>query len=111
MNLPFKIEDITADWLSQALSTRTPGTRVTDVQITRVIPGTKPKAQVLVAVNDDQKLSEKQLTTLSRSASAQIVQAFGWVSANAARSFSFSCRRARLGCLTFQSISGKRKAR
>jgi hypothetical protein len=42
--------------------------------MTRVIPGTKPKAQVLVAVNDDQKLSEKQLTTLSRSASAQIVQ-------------------------------------
>lgn len=42
--------------------------------MTRVIPGTKAKAQVLIAVNDDQKLNEKQLTTLSRSASAQIVQ-------------------------------------
>ena len=42
--------------------------------MTRVTPGTTPKAQVLVAVNDDQKLSDKQLTTLSRSASAQIVQ-------------------------------------
>ena len=42
--------------------------------MTRVTPGTTPKAQVLVAVNDDQKLSDKQLTTQSRSASAQIVQ-------------------------------------
>ena len=42
--------------------------------MTRVIPGSKPKAQVLVAVTDEQQLSEKQLTTLSRSASAQIVQ-------------------------------------
>jgi type IV secretory pathway VirJ component len=42
--------------------------------MTRVTPGTTPKAQVLVAVNDDQKLNDKQLTTLSRSASAQIVQ-------------------------------------
>ena len=42
--------------------------------MTRVIPGTSPRAQVLVAVNEDQKLSDKQLMTLSRSASAQIVQ-------------------------------------
>ena len=42
--------------------------------MTRVIPGTKPKAQVLVAVTEEQKLSDKQLSTLSRSASAQIVQ-------------------------------------
>ncbi|KIQ57632.1 virulence factor family protein [Pseudomonas fluorescens] len=42
--------------------------------MTRVIPGTKPRAQVLVAVNEDQKLSDSQLTTLSRSGSAQIVQ-------------------------------------
>jgi type IV secretory pathway VirJ component len=42
--------------------------------MTRVIPGTQPKAQVLVAVNDDQKLTDNQLSTLSRSASAQIVQ-------------------------------------
>ena len=38
--------------------------------MTRVIPGTQPKAQVLVAVNDDQKLTDNQLSTLSRSASA-----------------------------------------
>lgn len=44
------------------------------VAMTRVIPGTKPRAQVLVAVNEDQKLSDTQLTTLSRSGSAQIVQ-------------------------------------
>ena len=42
--------------------------------MTRVIPGNTPRAQVLVAVNDDQKLSDKQLMTLSRSGSAQIVQ-------------------------------------
>ena len=42
--------------------------------MTRVIPGTTPRAQVLVAVNEDQKLSDKQLMTLSRSGSAQIVQ-------------------------------------
>ena len=42
--------------------------------MTRVIPGTTPKAQVLVAVNEDQKLSDQQLMTLSRSSSAQIVQ-------------------------------------
>jgi hypothetical protein len=29
--------------------------------MTRVIPGNQPKAQVLVAVNDDQKLTDKQL--------------------------------------------------
>ena len=42
--------------------------------MTRVIPGTTPRAQVLVAVNEEQKLSDKQLMTLSRSGSAQIVQ-------------------------------------
>ncbi|MCY1411270.1 Bacterial virulence protein (VirJ) [compost metagenome] len=42
--------------------------------MTRVIPGTTAKAQVLVAVNEEQKLSDKQLLTLSRSGSAEIVQ-------------------------------------
>ncbi|QIL73996.1 phosphotransferase (plasmid) [Diaphorobacter sp. HDW4B] len=55
MNLPFKIEDITADWLSQALSTRTPGTRVTDVQITRVIPGTTTKILLRASYADGVK--------------------------------------------------------
>ncbi len=42
--------------------------------LTRVIPGNTPRAQVLVAVTEEQKLNDKQLTTLSRSGSAQIVQ-------------------------------------
>ncbi|MEB0045777.1 MULTISPECIES: virulence factor family protein [unclassified Pseudomonas] len=42
--------------------------------MTRVIPGTKPRAQVVIAVTDEQKLSDQQLITLSRSGSAQIVQ-------------------------------------
>lgn len=42
--------------------------------LTRVTPGTKARARVLVAVNEDQKLNDTQLTTLSRSGSAQIVQ-------------------------------------
>ncbi|SEO88667.1 virulence factor family protein [Pseudomonas sp. NFACC39-1] len=42
--------------------------------MTRITPGTPPRAQVLVAVNEDQKLSDTQLLTLSRSGSAQIVQ-------------------------------------
>jgi hypothetical protein len=41
--------------------------------MTRVIPAPR-QAQVLVAVNEDQKLTDKQLMTLSRSGSAQIVQ-------------------------------------
>ncbi|RON01767.1 virulence factor family protein [Pseudomonas brassicacearum] len=42
--------------------------------MTRVIPGTTPRAQVVVAVNEEQKLSDKQLMTLSRGGAAQIVQ-------------------------------------
>lgn len=41
---------------------------------TRVIPGTAPHAQVVVAVTDEQKLNDKQLLTLSRGGAAQIVQ-------------------------------------
>lgn len=41
---------------------------------TRVIPGTAPHAQVVVAVSDEQKLNDKQLLTLSRGGAAQIVQ-------------------------------------
>lgn len=42
--------------------------------MTRVVPGTKARAQVVVAVNEEQKLSDTQLLTLSRAGSAQIVQ-------------------------------------
>lgn len=42
--------------------------------ITRVTPGTAPRAHVVVAVTDEQTLSDAQLLTLSRGASAQIVQ-------------------------------------
>lgn len=49
-------------------------TPVDGAPMTRIIPGTPPRAQVLVAVNEEQKLSDTQLLTLSRSGSAQIVQ-------------------------------------
>ncbi|WP_417693638.1 AcvB/VirJ family lysyl-phosphatidylglycerol hydrolase [Pseudomonas sp.] len=49
-------------------------TPVDGAPMTRIIPGTPPRAQVLVAVSQDQKLSDTQLLTLSRSGSAQIVQ-------------------------------------
>ncbi|MBT2295509.1 virulence factor family protein [Pseudomonas fluorescens] len=49
-------------------------TPVDGVPMTRITPGTPPRAQVLVAVNEDQKLSDTQLLALSRSGSAQIVQ-------------------------------------
>ena len=42
--------------------------------MTRVVPGTNARAQVVVAVNEEQKLSDTQLLTLSRAGSAQIVQ-------------------------------------
>lgn len=42
--------------------------------MTRVIPGTQPRAQVVIAVNEEQKLSDTQLITLSRGGAAQIVQ-------------------------------------
>ena len=42
--------------------------------MTRVIPGTQARAQVIVAVNAEQKLSDTQLITLSRGGAAEIVQ-------------------------------------
>src|SRR3546814_14120921 len=42
--------------------------------MTRITPGTPPRAQVLVAVTEEQKLNDTQLLALSRSGSAQIVQ-------------------------------------
>ena len=42
--------------------------------LTRVTPGTKAKARVLVAVLPDSTLSDKQLLALSRGGAAQIVQ-------------------------------------
>ncbi|WLH11643.1 virulence factor family protein [Pseudomonas hefeiensis] len=49
-------------------------TPVDGAPMTRIIPGTPPRAQVLVAVTEEQKLSDTQLLALSRSGSAQIVQ-------------------------------------
>lgn len=43
MALPLKVDDITADWLSEALSIRTPGTRVAGLKVSKVIPGTTTK--------------------------------------------------------------------
>lgn len=42
--------------------------------VTRTTPGTQAKARVLVAVPQDQTLSDKQLLDLSQSGSAQLVQ-------------------------------------
>ena len=42
--------------------------------VTRTTPGTQAKARVLVAVSQDQTLSDKQLLDLSQSGSAQLVQ-------------------------------------
>ncbi|WP_339546410.1 virulence factor family protein [Pseudomonas sp. RA_35y_Pfl2_P32] len=42
--------------------------------MTRVIPGTQARAQVVVAVNEEQKLSDTQLITLSRGGATEIVQ-------------------------------------
>ncbi|SDS76809.1 Type IV secretory pathway, VirJ component [Pseudomonas asplenii] len=42
--------------------------------LTRLIPGTSPKAQVIVATLAEDALSDKQLAALSRGGSAQIVQ-------------------------------------
>ncbi|MCQ6259282.1 virulence factor family protein [Pseudomonas sp. Q11] len=49
-------------------------TPVDGAPMTRITPGTPPRAQVLVAVTEEQKLSDTQLLALSRSGSAQIVQ-------------------------------------
>ncbi|VVN94662.1 virulence factor family protein [Pseudomonas fluorescens] len=42
--------------------------------MTRVTPGSAARAQVVVAVTDEQKLNNQQLLTLSRGGAAQIVQ-------------------------------------
>ena len=50
--LPIRIEDITAEWLTAALSTRFPGTVVTEAYIGTVIAGTATKVRVLLSYND-----------------------------------------------------------
>lgn len=52
MPLPLKTEDVTAKWLSAALSSRYPGVEVTSLQVGNVIRGTATKMQVLLAYND-----------------------------------------------------------
>ena len=50
--LPMRIEEITADWLTKALSSRFPGTEVTEVHIGTVISGTATKVRLLLAYNE-----------------------------------------------------------
>lgn len=51
-DLPSKIEDITAAWLSQALALRYPGTEVTSCHLGTVIAGTGTKVRLLLGYND-----------------------------------------------------------
>jgi len=49
--LPLRVDEITAEWLSAALSSRYPGVEVTSVHIGRVIGGTATKVRLLLEYN------------------------------------------------------------
>lgn len=50
-NLPQRVEDITAEWMTRALAENYPGTVVTSLHIGTVIPGTATKVRVLLGYN------------------------------------------------------------
>ena len=50
--LPMRIEEITAEWLTHALSRDYPGTVVTEVHIGTVIAGTATKVRLLLSYNE-----------------------------------------------------------
>ena len=52
MPLPLSVEDLTADWLTEALSARTPGTKVASADLDSVIWGTATKAFLDVVYAD-----------------------------------------------------------
>lgn len=52
MRLPVRIEDITSDWLSEALDQRYPGTQVTASRVDKVLWGTGTKVRVELQYND-----------------------------------------------------------
>ncbi|HJR19288.1 MAG TPA: phosphotransferase [Actinomycetota bacterium] len=49
--LPLRTEDVTVEWLTDALSSRYPGTEVTVLQVGEVIRGTATKMQLLLEYN------------------------------------------------------------
>ena len=49
--LPQRIEEITADWLTEVLSSNYPGTVVTEVHVGTVIAGTATKVRLLLSYN------------------------------------------------------------
>lgn len=51
-SLPRRIEDLTAAWLTEALSANYPGTVVTEAHIGTVIAGTATKVRLLLSYND-----------------------------------------------------------
>ena len=53
LSLPIEIEDITAEWLTQALASEYPGTVVTQVYIGTVIAGTATKVRLLLSYNSE----------------------------------------------------------
>jgi hypothetical protein len=52
IRLPVRIEDVTADWLTDALSVRYPGVEVVGMEQERVVFGTSGKVQVRLEYND-----------------------------------------------------------
>lgn len=51
-SLPIRVEEITAEWLTSALSSRYPETVVTEVYIGTIIAGTATKVRLLLSYND-----------------------------------------------------------
>jgi hypothetical protein len=51
-SLPVRVEELTAEWLTGALSSRYPETVVTDVYIGTIIAGTATKVRLLLSYND-----------------------------------------------------------
>ena len=51
-HLPVRIEEITPEWLTEALSRRYPGVVVTDVHVGAVIAGTATKVRLLLSYNE-----------------------------------------------------------
>ena len=51
-SLPIRVEELTAEWLTRALSSRYPETVVTEVHIGTIIAGTATKVRLLLSYND-----------------------------------------------------------
>ena len=49
--LPIKLDELTSEWLSNALSIRFPGVMITDSRIIDIMPGTTTKVRMAVVYN------------------------------------------------------------